>query len=156
MKTIKNLPLFLIILMGFCFIQCDESKEMVDKVKNVTTDVKNISSVPHLPKQTFIDWVTTWKADGLNYSQDTLVEFFTMDDGDLIAILNETGVDSARFYLGLDDTVSPRQPHLMVVGVDSLGNDLLDYSKGQYAYDMTKPCPAICNGGYGYPKNKKK
>ncbi len=155
MKTIKILPTILIATIAFCFIQCTEMAKK-DTTTNDDSTTETNTMVPHLPKATFVNWVTAWKADGVTYTDSTLLEFFTMSDGDLTAILNESGVDSARFYLGLDTSIIPNEPHLMVVGVDSNGNDMLDYTKGQYAYDLTKPCPSYCTGGYGYPKNPKK
>jgi hypothetical protein len=34
---------------------------------------------------------------------------------------------------------------LMIVGVDTNGNDLIDDAAGQYIYDFTTGCPKVCD-----------
>jgi hypothetical protein len=38
------------------------------------------------------------------------------------------------------------KPHMMIVGVDANGNDLIDPARGLFIYNFIKPCPSACNG----------
>jgi len=66
-----------------------------------------------------------------------------MEKVDLTEVLGERPA-KVRYHLGLDMTVIPHEPHLILVGVDNKGKDMLDYGKKEYAYDLTKPCPKYC------------
>jgi len=96
----------------------------------------------------FYTWTNNWKNDGKAFinSQPKFLKYFTMPLVDLQQVLGESP-DSARFHLGLRMDTIPNIPHLIVVGVDENGNDMLNYSKGQYAYDVSLPCPPACNNG---------
>ncbi len=71
------------------------------------------------------------------------VEYFTMENIDLEQVLNERPA-KVVYYMGLDNTTTPATPHLILVGVDANNHRMLDYSNGQYAYDVTIPCPSNC------------
>ena len=92
----------------------------------------------------FNKWVNAWISDGASFTNTSLTKSFRMPNMDLTETLAENP-DSVRFHLGLDKSVSPYVPHLIIVGVDARGNDMLDYSQGQYAYDVSVVCPTDCN-----------
>lgn len=113
-------------------------------------------SVPDLPKMTkkasvkdtiseakFNDWTNAWESNGTAFSATTLLEYFTMETVDLVEVLGENPT-KVRYHLGLDTSVTPNEAHLILVGVDAHEQDMLDYSKGQYAYDLVRPCPKHC------------
>jgi len=56
-----------------------------------------------------------------------------------------------RYYLGLEfaglnrtSTDTIWTPHLMIVGVNDLGADMIDPTQNEYVYDMVCPCPKQC------------
>ena len=154
MKTITNYLFPMLIALGLLLVSCGDEKPIVDPVVDVIKDVINTPNTQDtISKQKFVTWVNNWKADGLQFSTTTLPEFFTMPKVDLTEVLSEPGVKQTRFYLGLDKSHPVDSLHLVVVGVDKYGNDMLDYNAGEYAYDVTRLCPILCAGGQGYPAN---
>ena len=97
--------------------------------------------VNNIPVDSAQSYTSKWLATVGKSSLETPIQGFTLDDIDLKELLDEDGVDSARFYLG-------EKPNgdlmLMVLGVDSSGNDMYDASEGQYIYDFSRPCPDDC------------
>lgn len=133
--------LFVCLFAVLCaFSSCDNKSMHMDETHSTTNNVLDSISL-----QTFMDWKRNWTRYGQDYTADTLTRYFTMPIIDLKEVIGEQA-DSARFYLGLDTTVSPRYPHIMLVGVDSTGKDLIDYNNGLYAYDVSSPCPPVCEG----------
>ncbi|MDA9773786.1 hypothetical protein N9B82_02420 [Saprospiraceae bacterium] len=154
MKTITNYFLPMLIALGFLLVSCGDEKPNIDPVIDIVKDVVNTPNTQDtISKQKFVTWVNNWKADGVQFSTNTLPEFFTMPKVDLTEVLSDPKVKKTRFYLGLDTSHAVDSLHLVVVGVDKYGNDLLNYSQGQYAYDVTKLCPILCAGGQGYAPN---
>lgn len=91
-----------------------------------------------IPVTTALDWVTRWRA-----STETLpIKGFLVPGIDLTEVLAEEGVVNVRTYLGIDTN---NEYHLLIVGVDDNGNDMLDEANGQYVYDFTEPCPPMCS-----------
>jgi len=150
MKTIKLLTA--ICCLAFITMQCATESNDVDKTKTKSDNMTEmvdavINPQDTISKDTFMSWINNWKNHGAAYMNTTVLRFFTMNKVDLTQVLAEPGVAKTRFYLGLDMSVTPNVPHLIVVGVNSSGDDMLDYAQGQYAYDVTKPCPIFCQGG---------
>lgn len=147
---IKRFSILLSILVAATFIiSCEEPPPVVNK----TPDKIEKHSYVLNPQDTislnkFNTWTTNWKDHGKDFiaNEKDILKYFTMPLIDVSQMLGETP-DSARYYLGLRTDTVPNVPHLLLVGVDSNGVNLLDYSKGQYAYDVTKPCPPACSGG---------
>ena len=108
------------------------------------TLVKSETKVDTIPIATFNQWKAAWveKSHSLH---DTL-RYFDMNKIDLSELLGENP-DHARFYLGLDTLVRPWFTHLMLIGVDAHGKEMLDPGKGDNVYDVTRPCPPNCGGG---------
>ena len=57
------------------------------------------------------------------------------------------GAAAIRTYMGIDPTDENEETkyHILVVGVDDEGNDMLDPDLGQYVYDFSQPCPPMCS-----------
>lgn len=53
-------------------------------------------------------------------------------------LLSEPNVENIRVYFGMDDQLNN---HLMMVGVDAKGNDILNN-----VYNLALPCPPFCGG----------
>ena len=95
---------------------------------------------------TFNLWRERWSQHGANWLDTASLEAFTMPLIDLEELLGEAGVAESRYYLGLEQQLgSGYEAKLMLVGVDSLGKDMIDYDRGEYIYDLSKACPPICD-----------
>ena len=153
MKTPLIYPI--LVLFSLIFIQCaDSSNKANASDEKVTAEVEKVEDSPKVTVQdtislkNFNTWTADWKSSGVSFTNTTLLEYFTMDLVDLSEVLNDPQAAEARFYLGLDKSKTPNEPHLILVAVDSNGKNLLDYSAGYYAYDMTRPCPPACPNGF--------
>lgn len=87
------------------------------------------------------EWATRWKAEGATFLAKNQLKAFLIPGIDVTQVISEECVD-VRSYLGLD---SSDEPHLVIVGVDVNGNDMIDDSKGWYIYDFSQPCPNTCD-----------
>ncbi|NVK64829.1 MAG: hypothetical protein HWE22_09590 [Flavobacteriales bacterium] len=94
--------------------------------------------------ETATEWVNRWKESEHTLVNDdgTFIKGFFIPGDDLNEVMRETGASDARSYLGIDDN---HEFHLLVVGVDDNGNDMVDPEKGCYVYDFTRPCPPTCS-----------
>lgn len=92
-----------------------------------------------IPVATAQTWVDRWRA-----SDQTLTDIkgFLIPGEDLSSILAESGAVDSRAYLAIDDE---NQFHLLLVGVDSNGDDMIDEDEGLFIYDFTHPCPPMCS-----------
>ena len=91
-----------------------------------------------IPVSQALDWVTRWRGS----SEVMPIKGFLIPGADLTEVLAEKGVVNTRAYMGMDEN---NEYHLLIVGVDDSGNDMLDEDQGQYVYDFTQPCPPICS-----------
>jgi hypothetical protein len=82
-------------------------------------------------------WAQNWRD---NPSPD--VYAFLIPEIDITQVMQERQTVNVRSYLGIDEDGKYK---LMIVGVDSNGNDLIDDAAGQYIYDFTTGCPKICD-----------
>lgn len=151
-KTInmKRLPVpaiavIMIIFISSCVQKNSNEDRTTEKKSEPDSEITvTINTQDTISLYKFNKWKTAWNTSGASYMNSTLTEYFTLPLVDLTELLGEDPAQS-RFYLGLDESVTPNVPHLMVVGVDSRGNDMIDYASGQYVYDVSKPCPTDCN-----------
>jgi hypothetical protein len=118
------------------------------EVKATTTDALQDT----IPNDTFSTWALRWQTNQKTWMQSNSINYFNMPKVDLTELVAQSGVDSTRFYIGLN---AQNVIHLMAVGVDSRGNNMLDNSQGQFAYDVSKPCPTLCGSGGGINMSKK-
>ena len=103
--------------------------------------------LPHdaIPLSQAVTWVNNWRnADNHNLvnAEGNVIKGFWIPSDDLTQALAESGAESARSYIGIDEN---DVFHLLIVGVDGDGNDMTDELAGQYVYDFTQPCPATCS-----------
>ena len=95
---------------------------------------------------TATDWIERWRDPENNHklvnSSGELIKGFLIPGQDLTEVMAETGAVDARSYIGLDPE---GQFHLLIVGVDVDGDDMVNEDEGQYVYDFTKPCPPMCS-----------
>lgn len=86
------------------------------------------------------DWTRAWRVkmstNGGFLSNDP-IKAFTIPHQDIAGVIT---ADSARAYLAIFDTLGTSTYHLVMVGVDSNGQD--DLSS---IYDLTLPCPDACD-----------
>ncbi len=142
MKKLHFIPLMLC-LVAMLFVSCEEKKPVIKP--------DNSQLGQPLGNTEYNIWKQNWLADGPAYLQaNDSLEYFDMPLIDLSLIVgeypqNQLNTAKARFQLGLNKSVSPPALHLLVVGVTDKGVEMLDNSKGQYAYDLTYPCPKYCN-----------
>ncbi len=145
-NTLKALLLGLVILtlLSSCK-QISSGKTEKEKTENEThmEKVMTLAATDTISVAKFNSWVGAWISNGREYTDSVLLRYFTMPLVDLTQVLGETP-SSSRFYFGLDTTGSSPVPHLLLVGVDSLGKDMIDPNKNQFIYDVTRPCPAFC------------
>lgn len=97
-----------------------------------------------IPVATATKWIDNWRNSNhsLSLSNDLFVKGFLIPGDDLTEVMNETGATDARTYLAIDDDGAF---HLLVVGVDADGNDMVDEDQGWNVYDFTRPCPPTCS-----------
>lgn len=112
---------------------------------------KTLNTKDTISLQTFQTWVDNWKNYGKKYTDTVLTTSFVMPLIDLSEFLENKGdkgrdsVVAARFYLGLRRDTIPNMPHLMLVGINAEGDSLTNADDGQYIYDVTLPCPTLCD-----------
>jgi len=93
-----------------------------------------------IPLATAAAWTLAWRERKKIENIDGY--FIPMEDID--EARSETGITNMRGYMGIDDK---GVNHLLLVGVDNKGNDMIDEEAGQFVYDYTKPCPQQCGNG---------
>ncbi|WP_046755817.1 hypothetical protein [Kordia jejudonensis] len=93
-----------------------------------------------IPLATAAIWTQNWRER--KKIEDIRGYFIPMEDINEARV--EIGIDNMRGYLGIDDK---GENHLLLVGVDAKGNDMIDEENGQFVYDYTKPCPQQCGNG---------
>ena len=145
------------LLMVILVISCTQ-QEVKTKTKEIMTIPVNPSpSIVATPidSSTAVQWAHDWRRDHAAWWANTNNEQpygFTLPKADFLAILAEENIDSVRLYLGLKPVGKMQELKLIVVGVDSNGDNLFDYSEGDKSYDLTAICPPIC-GNQNSPMN---
>ena len=82
-------------------------------------------------------WAANWRSKPQN-----VIKAYLIPQADITQLMAETNVQDVRAYCGIDENGEYK---LMLVGVDSSGNDLIDDAAGDYIYDFTMPCPQTCD-----------
>ena len=134
MKVLNNL--IIMVILTFTAISCGEGTKKEDPVTTdpVVTTLES-SSNTMLTRAEFDTMRDNWKRGFRSYMASDSLDYFEMPIADLKAVVNESGVDDSRFYLGMDQN---GKPHLMLVG---LSNSVIDF--GVIA-DYSKACPPTC------------
>lgn len=84
-------------------------------------------------------WAARWRENPNN-----TVKAFLIPAEDITQLMDEPQVQDVRAYVGIDDE---GEHHLMLVGTDRDGRDLINENEKQYIYDFTMPCPNTCDPG---------
>lgn len=134
----KSLPLILAVICTVLICFSCKQKQEVEKKSNLTP-LKELNTVD---RATYNSWVDGWKAKGKGYNDTSLIEYFTMPVVDLTEFGRHPS-STARFVLGMDTTVYPMEPHLMLVSTDS--NKVAILPPAANVYDLSKPCPRVCH-----------
>lgn len=137
MTNLNSIKALILIMTLFSFAACQNQE--YNKVAHKTSDTKTMDTISI---EKFQNWTSNWTRINGEF-RDSIVRSFTMPIVDLTNIVGEKPAKS-RFYLGVDTLTTPVTPHLMVVGVNAAGQDMIDYSNGLYIYDVSTPCPPIC------------
>ncbi|KAB8153507.1 hypothetical protein EZY14_009745 [Kordia sp. TARA_039_SRF] len=105
--------------------------------------------------QKAVDWTTAWRAQGGTFTDHEDLKGFLIPLADLKEVIAEPGVANIRAYIGVDDT-DGHQPHLVIVGVNAEGEDIIYKAAGEGCedsdgsvntglYDFSQPCPTTCD-----------
>jgi hypothetical protein len=148
MKQIFKFTLTFLLFVAL-FLACDSKKtepaapKMDEMALEATAKAATVTLKDTISNAQFAAWTTTWHNNQKQWMAQVnhSIDYFGMPLVDLTEVLNQKGIVSSRFYLGIKPADSL---HLLVVGVDAQGNNMLDNSKGQYAYDVSVPCPSAC------------
>ncbi|MCG2612569.1 hypothetical protein LZZ90_13725 [Flavobacterium sp. SM15] len=82
-------------------------------------------------------WAKKWRD-----TPGATIKAHLIPQADITQLMAEKDVVDVRAYIGIDENGINK---LMLVGVDTKGNDLIDDTNEQYIYDFTQPCPDTCN-----------
>lgn len=144
---------FTFLFIIFAFVKCTQKtetpevtsvEEPSEPMAEVATNKYKVKDKDTISVATFNLWKDNWKKSvGKNQATKT-IQYFTMPVVDFSEVVGEKPA-KVRLYLGLDESVDPNVPHLMAVGVDSSGNNMI--SGDDHVYDITQPCPPGCVGG---------
>jgi hypothetical protein len=94
-------------------------------------------------------WTFAWQQQTTQQINMSNIKSFRFDKVDFEQVLNKSGVQYVRIYPALKSIQNPQNPDysLLVVGVDSNGNDIIDtnpQSSDSGIYDFAFPCPNTC------------
>ena len=128
--------------MAFAFIslmlscnQKPKKTESPEPMEEAVEENSTLDAFDPISKDTFDSWEARWNTNFRSYFATDSLSFFDMPLVDLNAILGETGVDNARFYMGMDSSMVP---HLMLVGTN---RGVPNFS---VIADYTNACPPRC------------
>ncbi|MBL4642193.1 MAG: hypothetical protein JKY44_01240 [Flavobacteriaceae bacterium] len=107
-------------------------------------------------------WIKEWRDLESSYNKYHRIKAFNIPLIDLQEVLKEKGIANVRAYLGVakfenHDTNPPEflyEEKLLIVGVDKNNKDMISVIKapdgltdgeGDDIYDLTSPCPDLCD-----------
>ncbi|MCC3217133.1 hypothetical protein LIV57_17835 [Chryseobacterium sp. X308] len=86
-------------------------------------------------------WISNWQNTEIIDGTSIRAHLIPAKDVHDIFI-NDKGFERYRGYNAITDEGEFK---FLLVGVDADNNDIVDYDKGYYVYDMTTPCPSVCS-----------
>lgn len=92
--------------------------------------------------ETAQEWAARWNQYVNDKNNVINLKAFLIPGIDFTQVMAEENVVDVRTYFGID---AQNKEHLMVVGVDQEGNDMIDENLGLFIYDFSEPCPTLCN-----------
>ena len=104
---------------------------------------------------TAVAWTTAWRAQDGVFTDHQDLKAFLIPQDDLKEVLAEPNVVNVRAYIGID-TTDDNKPHLIIVGINEAGEDVIyaaagegcddeDGTKNTGLYDFSQPCPTTCD-----------
>lgn len=88
-----------------------------------------------------IEWIKNWQIR--TDISGTEIKAHHIPSKDVYDIFfKDPNVKGLRGYNAIDND---KVFKFLMVGVGEDGNDIVDYEKGYYVYDMTTPCPSVCS-----------
>ncbi len=97
-----------------------------------------------VPLSDAITWAASWQeaTKTAAWWENNLFNSFKIPNESIAPLLAQDASE-IRTYLGLDNN---GDRHLLLVGVDSNGKDMLNEAVGQKAYNFANPCPQFFGG----------
>ena len=100
-------------------------------------------------------WTTAWRSQDGTFTDHTDLKGFLIPLEDLKEVVKEPNVANVRAYIGVDIT-NDNEPHLIIVGVNEAGEDIIYKAAGKGCddadgtvntglYDFSQPCPTTCD-----------
>lgn len=77
-----------------------------------------------------------------NWQSKHDIKAFLFRKADLLGVLNNSGLQGLRFYMGIEQGSLPT---MLVVGVDTNFEDIINVAENSDVYNFALPCPAICD-----------
>lgn len=102
-------------------------------------------------------WISTWLGQDGTFTDHKNLRAFTIPLDDLKQLVEDSDVTAVRGYIGIDSSNND-EPHLILVGIDKNGKDIIkpaalgecteknknnDLDTG--IYDFSQPCPTTCD-----------
>lgn len=142
-KPTIHLILFCMIMLIYACNQGGQSAEK-SSLHSEEESILRSSTMDTISLDTFKVWSANWKNHGASWLASDSLYAFNLPDIDLTEVLGERP-DSVRYYIGLESSGNGGyNAKLMLVGVKA-GKDMINYTKGQYVYDVSTTCPPFCN-----------
>ena len=102
-----------------------------------------------------VAWTTAWRAQDGSFKDHKDLKAFMIPHEDLQEVLAEPNVVNVRAYIGID-TANDNAPHLIIVGINAEGEDIIYAAAGEGCddedgtvntglYDFSHPCPTTCD-----------
>lgn len=142
----------LVLLTGLFIFQSCETPAPKEKDASAGTTVKEApvftpSTKDRISLTDFTNWQANWENNAIAFltaNSPDILNSFTVKKVDLTEVMGENPVQ-VRYYLGLEAGKNGAWiPHLMIVGVDAQGADMIDPTQNEYVYDFVCPCPVEC------------
>lgn len=100
-------------------------------------------------------WTSAWRGQSGTFTDHTDLKGFLIPLEDLKEVIAEPNVANVRAYIGID-IADDNEPHLIIVGVNSAGEDIIYKAAGKGCvdsdgtvntglYDFSDPCPTTCD-----------
>lgn len=89
------------------------------------------------------EWAQNWNNNKITFFETRDLKAFAIPRQVIDDVTRHPDVVDVRTYLGLDEDFNP---HLMIVGVNEEGNDLINPEQELYIYNFARPCPTYCPG----------
>lgn len=125
--------------------------------KQTKNGLTSLDSKNTIPLGVAEKWTNEWTNPQSSYNKQTTHTkciAFNIPKKDFEEVLNESGVEHIRAYIGVetkkDNTFEEK---LIIVGVDKNNNDMLPKNspnKGSI-YDFSYPCPSACDSNPNNP-----